>query len=123
MEMNWGDEDMMKSAPSPVVTVKSAVAVHEAEIALIAKLPPGASPGTFSVRFQLPSWSIVPVPSCCPALGPESQLSVTFSLGRNWETKNVIWPPWATTDGDAESSGWPSAPTVTVRKRSFCCPP
>ena len=106
--MNWGDEDIMKSAPTPEVTVKLTVAVREAEIALTTKLPPGASPGTSSVRLQLPSWSIVPVvPSCCPALSPESHLSVMFSLGRNWETENVIWPPWATIDGDAESSGWP----------------
>ena len=70
METNCGEADMMKSV-SPEVTVKSTLAVHETEIALTAKMPPGASPGTFTVRLQLPFSSIVPVvPSCCPALGP-----------------------------------------------------
>ena len=45
MEINSGEEDMMKSAPSPEVIVILNTAVLEIELALTSKLPLDISPG------------------------------------------------------------------------------
>src|SRR3989304_5833668 len=116
MEINCGEAEMRKSGSAPVVTVSWKMALPPPEIALTAKLPPGMSAGMVTGAFQAPPPPTCPVASVCPALGPESHLRVIFALGGNWEAEKVVWPPAATTAGDAESNGWPATPMMTVKK-------
>ncbi len=58
MEMNCGEEDMMKSSPAPEVTVRVHTAVFEAELALTSKFPPGMSAGIVTWAFQVLSPAI-----------------------------------------------------------------
>lgn len=120
VEINCGEAVMRKSGVEPEVMVRLKTALFEAVVALTAKLPTVIfSDGMVTVVFQVPFSLVSPVARVWVALGPESHFRVIFASAANLQVKNVVWPPAATTGGDAHSSGIPAMPTFTAKPYTF----